>query len=331
MLGGSSQYARDYFFIISLGAPFVIGSLSLNNMVYAEGNGNVGFFALTFSSILNIFLDWLFIAQLDMAVKGVAIATLISQIVGSVILLCYFLLPVSHIKLNLDFRMRQVREILRIGISAAARTFSVVFSGFAMNRQALAVGGEPALAVVSVIFRVIGLVVLPAFGINQAFLSIAAYNYGAQNFERVRKVARQAVLLALGICYTAVLGVWIFAVDLAKLFNPDPAFTEMAVQGFRTAFLFSPLLMFNLVSSGLYQAMGRASLSLLTAVSRILFFVLPLVIILPSFLGIMGIWLSLPLGELLSAVFSILMILPALKELRKTPTVLQEKPLGSEG
>lgn len=151
-LGNDTMFARDYFFVISLGAPFVISNLALNNMVYAEGNGKVGFFALAFSSVLNIFLDWVFVALLDMAVLGVALATVISQIAGTLIMVIYFLLPVSYMDLILSADRSRIREILRIGVPAALRTFSVVFLGFAMNHQALAVRGDEGLAVVTVVF-----------------------------------------------------------------------------------------------------------------------------------------------------------------------------------
>ncbi len=336
VLGSESLYARQYFFIISLASPFVIGSLALNNIVYAEGRGSIGFFALAFSSVLNIFLDWLFISVFDLAVIGVALATFIAQIIGMLILLISFLRPSGALRLNIvsiaaalralvrgifarrgsGLRRRTAAgEIIRIGLPASTRTASVVLLGFFMNRQALLVGGEEGLAVVAVIFRVLGLIALPVFGINQAFLPIASYNYGAQKPERVKAIVVQTVGLTLIMCYGAVILVQIFAEPLASLFNPEPRFVSMAARGFRIVFLCSPLIIINLVSSGLHQAIGMPMRGLLVAVSRILFFMLPLIIILPSFLGIFGIWLALPIGELISAVFSSAMALPILLKL----------------
>ena len=320
LLGGTSAYATDYFSIIAFGAPLIICNLALNSMVYAEGNGIVGFIALTMSSVLNIILDWLFIVIFGMEVQGAALATLIAQASGTLILIVYFMLPASHIRLNLSVRLPQVRSILKIGLSSGVRTFSIVFVGLAVNRQALLMGGELTVAVASVIFRVISLIVLPALGINQAFMPIASYNYGAQKHDRVIRTSWQAFLMTLTVCYVLVVLIMVFADGLAGVFNSDPQFMTMASSGFRVAFLMSPFIVCNLLCAGLHQAMGRPYRSLLVAISRTLFFILPLLIVLPHFFGTQGLWLAFPIGEVLSAIFAILMGIPALKQLRK-PTM----------
>lgn len=316
-LGNDTMFARDYFFVISLGAPFVISNLALNNMVYAEGNGKVGFFALAFSSVLNIFLDWVFVALLDMAVLGVALATVISQIAGTLIMVIYFLLPVSYMDLTLSADRSRIREILRIGVPAALRTFSVVFLGFAMNHQALTVGGDEGLAVVTVVFRVLTLIVLPAFGINQAFIPIASYNYGGDKPLRFRNVALQAMLMGLVIGYSFVILVGIFAEELAVLFNSEPEFLRLIVKGFRIAYLAFPLVIINLVSSSIHQIIGKAFRGMTVAVSRIIVFMLPLILLFPPLLGLEGIWVGLISGEIAAAIFSVLMMLPILKALHR--------------
>ncbi len=313
--GDAFEYARLYFSIVALGSPFVIANQALNNLVYAEGNGLVGFLTLAFSSLMNILLDWLFIAVFGWGIAGAAWATFAAQGAGTIALIIYFLHPSSHLKLSLRSGRKYIKEILRIGSSAALRTFSVVFLGITVNLQAFTTEEDLGIAVSSVVYRVISLIVLPAFGINQAFLPIAAYNYGAGQNHRVIQVSRQAVLLALGVCYSMVAGVVASAEILAGLFNREPAFIAMASEGFRTAFLMTPLLIFNLVGSGIFQAVGNGRRSMLIAVSRILFFVLPLLIILPGFFGIRGIWYAFPAGELLSALFALSLSLPVLRSL----------------
>jgi putative MATE family efflux protein len=319
----SNELAREYFSIVALGSLFVLLNQALNSFAYAEGNGRIGFLSLAFSSLVNIGLDWLFIFIFKWGVAGAAWATLIAQASGSILLLLYFALPGSQLSLRINIQLKVIMEILRIGVSAALRTFSVVFLGLILNRQAFATEGDLGTAVASVIFRVISLIVLPAFGINQAFLPIAAYNFGAGSYKKLVKLSYQAVGLALAVCYIFSILVSVFAVPLARAFNPDAVFVATASQGFRIAFILTPFLIFNLVGSGIFQAVGDARRSLLISVSRIAFFMIPLLLLLPRIYGIQGIWISFPLGELLSSSFAAAVALPKILKFKAIPdTVL---------
>lgn len=307
--------ARRYFSIIALGAPLMIANQSLNNMVYAEGAGAVGFSALTLSSVMNIVLDWLFIGRLGLGVAGAAWATVISQAAATILIVIYFTLPSSQLSLHICVCWDDMRETLRVGFSAAVRTISVVFVALVVNRSAFRVNGDIGIAVASVVFRVVSIVVLPAFGINQAFLPIVAFNYGANRPDRMVRVTWQAVTMALIICFTASVSIAVFSEGIAGMFSDDPRFLSIAARGFRTSFILTPLIIFNLVGAGLYQAMGNARRSLLISLSRMGFFLLPLLLVLPRFFGMDGIWFSFPIGEVLSAGFATLIALPHLRKL----------------
>ena len=137
----------------------------------------------------------------------------------------------------------------------------------------------------------------------------------------------QSILLGLGICYTTSILVSFFSKELATMFNADPDFVRIASRGFRMTFILTPFIIFNLVGSGLFQATGESRRSLLIAVSRIVFFILPLMMILPNLFGIDGIWLAFISGEALSAVFATLVTLPALLGLHSAA----KKARGLEG
>ena len=310
-------FAHDYFLVTALGAPFLIANQALNNIVYAEGAGAVGFLALTLSSIANILLDWLFLGPLGMGVRGAAIATVISQAAATLFLLFYFSRSGSQLSLGLCWCRDDLREILRIGSAAALRTVSVVIMGLVINRSALRVGGDLAVAVASVVLRVVSLVVLPALGINQAYLPVAAYNFGAHQFDRTVRATWQAVVMALVVCSLASGAIIAFAPQIARAFNPDPRFVSLASAGFRTAFMLTPLIIFNLVAGGLFQALGEARMSLIVSVSRVGFFFVPLQIIMPRLYGLPGIWLAFPVGEVLAMLFAVGFALPRLLKLSR--------------
>lgn len=311
MLGG----ARQYFTIVAAGATFLVANQTLNNIVYSVGAGSVGFAALGGSSMLNILLDWLFLGAFGWGVTGAALATVISQACATLGLVAFFARGRTPLTVRLGWDRADRREILRIGIVAAIRTLTVVVLGLVVNHQARRVAGDLGVAVASVVFRVVSLVVLPAIGINQAYLPIAAYNVGADNRARVLRATWQAVALALGVCFPASALVIGNASGIARLFNPDPDFVATAAVGFRTAFLLTPFLIFNLVGSALYQAVGNARRGLLISLSRMTFFIIPLLLILPGFFGLRGIWMSFPFGELGAATFAVLMVLPQLRAL----------------
>jgi len=313
--GAILPLAREYFRIIVLGAPLLIANQALNNMVYSEGAGAVGFSALTLSSLMNIALDWLFIGRLGMGVSGAALATVISQATATMLLITYFALPKSQLPLRICLCWDDMKETLRVGFSAAIRAITVVFLALVVNRAAFQVEGDLGIAVASVVFRVVSIVVLPAFGINQAFLPIVAFNYGAGRPDRMVRVTWQAILMALAICFTASIGVAIFSENMARVFSDDPVFLSFAARGFRRTFILTPFIIFNLVAAGLYQAVGDARRSMLISLSRMAFFFIPLLLVLPRFFGMDGIWSSFPLGEILAATFATLVALPHVRKL----------------
>ncbi len=320
VLGASADLlplARAYFLVVVAGSGLVVANQALNNLVYSEGAGHIGFTALTLSSITNILLDLWFIGGLGWGVQGAALATVISQGLATLFLLSWFAGKRSQLQLRLCWCLPDMREILRVGISASVRTLTVVLLGVVVNLQAGRVSGDLGVAVASVVFRVVSLVVLPAFGVNQAFLPVAAFNYGARKYQRTVQAVWQALLLALVICYIATALVIRFAAPIAAVFNDDPAFLEMATRGLRLSFVLTPLIIFNLVAGGFYQALGKAGRSLLIGISRMGFFIVPLLLVLPPRLGLDGIWLSFPAGELAGAVFAVLLTLPALIRLRR--------------
>ncbi len=307
--------AHRYFVIIVLGSPLLIANQALNNVVYAEGAGTVGFAALSISSIMNIVLDWLFIVRFGWGVGGAAWATVISQGVATAIMLGYFALPYSQLRLHVCMCRADMWETVRVGFSASVRTLSVVFMALVINRAAFRAQGDLGIAVASVVFRVVSIVVLPAFGINQAYLPVAAYNYGAGKHKRMVSATWQSILMALAICFTASIAISILSIPIAELFNNDEAFIATASRGFRRSFILTPFIIFNLVGAGLFQALGDARRSLLISLSRMVFFMLPLLVVLPRFFGLDGIWHSFPIGEFFSAAFATAVTLPHLMRL----------------
>ena len=142
----------------------------------------------------------------------------------------------------------------------------------------------------------------PVLGITQGFIPIAGFNYGAKNKKRVEQVIRTAVLYATGFATLVFLMINVFSNSIGGIFTSEPLVLEKAPAAIRWVFVATPIVGVQLIGAAYYQAIGKALPALLLTLTRQGFFFIPLLYILPSFLGINGVWLAFPIAELLAAV-----------------------------
>lgn len=158
---------------------------------------------------------------------------------------------------------------------------------------------------------------MPLFGFNQGFMHIAGYNYGAKDFKRVVHAIKVAVIGTTCFCIAAMVLFFAFSFNLISIFTSDNSVISHGGMVLRIFILAFPLIDFQIIGSGLYQALGKAKASLFLALSRQILFLIPFVLILPVFLGEKGIWISFPVADILSAVITAFMMLSLLKSLKK--------------
>ena len=142
----------------------------------------------------------------------------------------------------------------------------------------------------------------PVLGITQGFVPIAGFNYGADNKKRVEQVIRTAVLYATGLATLVFLMINLFSDTIGVVFTNDPLVLEKTPAAIRWVFAATPIVGFQLIGAAYYQATGRTLPALLLTLTRQGFFFIPLLYLLPNFLGIDGIWLAFPVAEFLAAV-----------------------------
>jgi Na+-driven multidrug efflux pump len=144
----------------------------------------------------------------------------------------------------------------------------------------------------------------PILGITQGFLPIAGYNYGAENYERVKET------VSLSIKYGAILAslifiiILVFARPIAAIFTTDPLIIDQTPEALRWVFAASPIIAIQLIGAAYFQAAGKARKALLLTLSKQGFFLIPLVLILPNFLGIFGVWIAFPIADVLSTILT---------------------------
>ncbi|MFB1081980.1 MATE family efflux transporter [Jeotgalibacillus sp. JSM ZJ347] len=316
-------YAAEYLSIILYGAIFQAFAMSMNNVVRSEGNAKMAMLTMVISAGLNIVLDPIFIFTLDMGMAGAAIATVISQAVGAIWLYLYFRAGKS----SLEFRWigllpdwRVVREITQIGSATFVRQTAGSLMFIAVNWMLVIYGGESAVAIFGIINRIMMFAIMPMFGIVQGMQPIIGFNYGAKLHHRVSET------LKLGIGISTVMAIIVWAVTMTfpgammSVFSTDPAVISGGEEAMRFIFLIVPIIGFQMVTGGLYQALGKAKISFILSMARQLIFLIPLVLILPTFLGLTGVWLAFPIADGLAFLLSLFFVWRNRKNLfQKTP------------
>ncbi|MDZ5711117.1 MATE family efflux transporter [Jeotgalibacillus haloalkalitolerans] len=304
-------YAAEYLSIILYGAIFQAFAMSMNNVVRSEGNAKMAMLTMVISAGLNIVLDPIFIFTLDMGMAGAAIATVISQAVGAIWLYLYFRAGKS----SLEFRWigllpdwRVVREITQIGSATFVRQTAGSLMFIAVNWMLVIYGGESAVAIFGIINRIMMFAIMPMFGIVQGMQPIIGFNYGAKLHHRVSETLK----LGIGVSTVMAIFVWVvtmlFPGAMMSVFSTDPEVISGGEEAMRFIFLIVPIIGFQMVTGGLYQALGKAKISFILSMARQLIFLIPLVLILPSFLGLTGVWLAFPIADGLAFLLSLFFV-----------------------
>lgn len=309
------EYAKDYFFYITLSLVPFTSALVLNNLVRAEGRANVAMISLLIGSLLNIILDPIFIFEwgLNMGVAGAAIATLLSKIAMFLYVLKATTSKKSTLQIDhtafykLDFQT--LKEIIVIGVPTFVRNGLVAFVFIAVNNLINHYApSDPAMyiSVFGVVNRIITFLLLPGFGLVQGMLPIVGFNYGANKYNRLHDVIQLSTKLLM--IYFIVSGVimWLFAGPLLSIFtkNNDPLFMAIGKEAFTYIPIGFIVLAFQFIMSSVYQAIGYPVRAFLIALSRQLLIFLPVLYLLTPILGILGIWISFAISDGLSGLIS---------------------------
>jgi putative MATE family efflux protein len=300
------RYANDYLNIILFGVVFQMVGFSLNNIIRAEGNARVAMYSMLLSAGLNIVLNPVFIFILGWGVKGSALATVISMIILDIWVIAHFRSRRSVVKLRKEYIKADrviFKDILAIGISPFAMQVAGSFVHGILNTKLIFYGSNLAVGAMGIINSVTSLVVMTIVAINMASQPIIGFNYGAKMFGRVREALKKALTAATFVALISFVLIEIFAKDLVGMFNTSsPELIAIAVPGLRTFIMAMPVIGFQIVTGNYFQSVGKAKTAMLLTLLRQVLVLLPLLLILPSFLGIKGIWIASPVADVVSAI-----------------------------
>jgi putative MATE family efflux protein len=321
MMGASEKvlpYSRDYFTIILFGLPFQTLAMAMNGLIMSEGNGRVAMAGTTIGALSNIFLDLVFIVLLDMGVRGAAIATLIAQLLAVSFLLGYYYLGKSFINIRLNsliIKWDIFREIFAVGASSFLTVIASSLSILFINRMLVAYGGDIAVSAYGIVNRLMIFVAMPGISVGQGLQPILGFNYGVGRYDRALRLIK-IVLITMTCFGLALFGILFFNPGfIVRIFTTEKDLIVMT--NYAAKFMFSSVFFTGFIISGIsmFQALGKAKTAFIITLRPVIF-LLPLIVILPRFFHLEGVFLAWPLTEILGFILAMSMVIPQIMEFR---------------
>jgi len=263
--------------------------------------------------------------------KGAGLATVLSQAVSAVWVMSYYLSGRSDLKLraaNLRPRKEIVPSILAIGSAPFAVNLGASLVNGIMNNQLQRYGGDLAVSSMGIVFALSSLFVFIAFGINGGVQPIIGYNYGARRLDRVRKTALFAISAATAAFTLGFALVELFPRPLVVLFaGKSTELADMSAVALRRVLLCMPLIGFQIVAAGYFQAVGKPKHSMLLSLTRSVLFLIPLYYVMPALAGLTGLWFAPPAADFLAASVTAVFFSREMRALGRSP----RSPVGAAG
>lgn len=324
MFGASDNtitYAMDYITIYLWGTVFVQIALGLNLFITSQGQARIAMLSVLIGAVINIVLDPIFIFGFHMGVKGAAYATIFSQAVSAAWVLWFLCSKKSSIRIRtcyLKLSGKIVKNISMLGISPFIMSSTESAISIVLNHGLQTYGGDLYVGSMTILQSVMQLLSIPIGGFTQGVQPIISYNYGAQKFDRVKKTAKLLISSTFLLSFLFTLMTLFFPGTFGSLFTSQPELLELVKK-------VMPIYMFGMLIFGLqngcqatFLGLGQAKISIFIALLRKVFLLIPLAIILPRFFGVMGIYYSEPIADLISATTAIILFLISIRKILST-------------
>lgn len=323
MLGSTrtiAPYAIDYVRYILLGTPFLMCSFGINNMLRFQGNSFYAMIGIGFGGVLNIILDPVLIFGLHMGISGAAAATAVSQIISFVILSCQCNMMPACLPIRFrNFRptRRMYRNILHIGFPSLARQGISSVSSIIMNFAAHPYG-DATIAAIAIVMRVAMFINSTIIGFGQGFQPVCGYNYGARNYKRVA----EAYYFSLRVCFMILLSfavlAFAFAEPIVTVFRREDAeVIRIGTLALRLQALTIPLSAQITMANMFSQTTGYGLKATLVASLRQGICLIPVLLILPRAIGLLGLQAAQPISDSFAAVIAFFVTRSILRELKR--------------
>ena len=314
MLGATEalyENCKTYMSIIVGFAPIVIFKTICEQFFVTAGKPNLGLMTSIVGGVINIILDYVFIVKADMGIQGAAIATVIGQTVPNIIGIVFFFNKNNAIHfVKPEWKKNTILEAMANGASEMVTQLSSGIVTYIFNICMLKYAGEDGVAAVSIIAYIQFLAVALFLGYSSGVAPIISYNYGNENKEQLKKVVGYSIKFTIATSIIICIGIYLFSGQLIQIFtkNTTNAY-QIAKDGIMLYGIAFLLIGMNVFASSLFTALSNGKISALISFLKNLGLVVLFVAILPKFMEIQGVWISVPLAEFCTVVISVVLIM----------------------
>ena len=304
-------YAKDYAICILLSAPFMTGSCVLNNVLRYEGKASLAMIGLTLGGVLNIIGDPIFIFTFNMGAFGAGVSTAVSQVISFFVLLAMFgeNRTISRLRFSaVSWDIKDIVNIILTGIPSLIRQGMMSVSTMVLNYMSMPYG-DAAIAAMSIVNRVSNFIFAIALGISQGFQPVSAFNYGAKKFKRVKRAF--VFCCGLSIIIIGILSIFslLFSGHIIGQFRDDTEVINVGTFALRAQCVVLFITPVTFAASMMFQGAGENLASSIASFLRSGITFVPMVLILPKFLGIYGIQLAQPVADVISFIIVVPLII----------------------
>lgn len=316
------SYAKEYVRIVSIGFPFLILTTGGAHLVRADGSPKYSMLCNLAGAIINTILDPLFIFGFDMGMTGAALATIIGQIVSAFMVIFYLYcyktgkLTQKHFLPQWEF----FGYAMSLGLAQCFNQIAMMLVQIVMNNSltyygAMSIYGESIpLASAGIINKVSFIFFAVCIGISHGMQPISSFNYGAKQYERVKKVVCLSLVSGTIICTCAFVLFQCFPRQIIGLFGDgSELYFAFAERYFRIYLFFTFINNLQPLSSNFFTSIGNPKKGVFLSLTRQIIFLLPLTVVFPLFIGIDGIMYAGPIADFLAAVVSAVLLRKELK------------------
>ncbi len=313
------QDTQDYMRIILLGAPFMMGQFVINNQLRFQGSAVYAMIGLMCGAVFNVALDPLLIFACGLGVKGAAIATVAGQI-SSFAVLCIGSRRGENIRIharNIHLNFHYIGEIINGGAPSLFRQGLAAVSTLLLNHAAGSLGGDPAIAGMSIVTRTMMMVTSALIGFGQGYQPVCSFNYGAGLRKRVREgyffIMKYGVLflvIAAAVCF-------IYAEPIVRWFRDDADVITVGKVALRYQCIVLPLMGISVSTNMMLQSIGKGVKASITSAARNGIFFIPLILILPHLFGIFGVEITQACADVLALLLTIPLAISELQNMKE--------------
>ncbi|WP_027128798.1 MATE family efflux transporter [Fusobacterium perfoetens] len=309
------NYVKDYLLIMILGTFFFTSPIFTETFIRIEEKPNYVFLSGLIGLLVNVSLDYLFIVKLNLGMKGGALATIMASS-------CSFLALIPNIKFkkpkNLKEYKTDIKNIFYNGSSEMLTVVASTVANYLFNRVIMKKIGVLGVSALTIVFYINQILNISLYGLSQALQPIVAYNVGAKNFEKIKKVLKISFISGGTLGVIVYIGSHIFGIEIIKIFAKNNQ--DLIILANEALFFisFAYLIEFlNIVSSSFLTAIERPLESVIVSLCRSIIFVAIPLFILPNIIGPKGIWMTTPIAEFLCLLVSFYLMKKSITYLKK--------------